>query len=377
MPIRLHGGVQLSPSGDWSDDDVWIEGGRLVEGPVCGAVEIACDGCRVLPGMVDIHGDAFERDIEPRPGVRFPIDIAMTNVDRQLISNGITTAYHGLTVSWEPGARSLEAGVAFMQVMAGLRDRLIADHRVQIRWETFALDAVETVMAWLEAEPRPALAFNDHTTATIEKVAAGNTAKLADWAARACLTPDDYLAKVHTAAEQGALVPGAITRVADAARAAGAPLLSHDDKTVETRAAFRDRGVTIAEFPLTHEAARDARDHHEPVVLGAPNVVRGGSHTGALSAEQAVRDGLCSVLASDYHYPSMLHAVARLVASGAAPLADAWALVAQNPAQALGLEDRGRLAPGCRADVVVVDWDSGPRPRVRGVIAAGRWFALT
>ena len=149
----------------------------------------------------------------------------------------------------------------------------------------------------------------------------------------------------------------------------GRTLLSHDDAMPEDRAAGRARGVTVAEFPLSEAAARAAREAGEHVILGGPNALRGESHNGALCATGAIRDGLCTVLASDYYYPSPLHAALRLHDAGILPLEKGWRLVSSNPAAAVGLDDRGTLVPGQRADMLVVDRETR---KVRAVFVNGR-----
>lgn len=142
------------------------------------------------------------------------------------------------------------------------------------------------------------------------------------------------------------------------------------------RRAFRDQGVGIAEFPVNEETAREAAVSGDFIVFGAPNVVRGGSHTGWTKAADMVAQGLCSILASDYYYPAPLLAAFRLAADGVLPLAQAWNLVSAVPAEAAGLADRGVLAEGRRADIILVD-DAVPlRPRIIAVIAAGRLVHL-
>ena len=149
-------------------------------------------------------------------------------------------------------------------------------------------------------------------------------------------------------------------------------MLSHDDETPAQRQDFRALGVRIAEFPVTEETARDAAAAAEFTVFGAPNVVRGGSHTGWTSATDMVRKGLCTILASDYYYPAMILAAFRLVAEGVLPLPKAWDLISATPAAAAGLTDRGALAAGRRADIILVDAAEKLRPRIVGVIAAGK-----
>ena len=368
--LSLCNGQALTPAGALEVGDVHVRDGVIAAGATDGAESIDCCGALVLPGIVDVHGDAFERELMPRPGVEIDFNIAMASVEAQLLASGITTAFHGLTISWEPGARSLEAGRRFMDRLEGIRPIMLIDHRVQIRWETFAHHAVDDVCAWLTRKPAPAIAFNDHTSDTMRKVSAGEHKKLEQWAHRAGLTTSQYLALVDEVSTCAPHVPAKIAQVAAAAREAGAVMLSHDDRLVTDREGYRALGAGIAEFPLTRDAAKDAIAHGEPTVLGGPNVIRGGSHTGAVSAQEAIAEGLCTILASDYYYPSLLHAVSRLVKQGGIPFADAWARVSGNPAAAMGLNDRGSIRPGNRADLIVVDF--GDVPQVVAVVAAGR-----
>lgn len=209
---------------------------------------------------------------------------------------------------------------------------------------------------------RPVADFSD--PAMEERI--GGNAKRAGLKAEAYI---DRLAKIW---ETRHAVPGHIEQVAAMARAAGAPMLSHDDNTPVIRDYYRARGARISEFPMTVETARAARAAGDAIVFGAPNAVRGGSHIGSPSTTAMVAEGLCDMLASDYFYPAMLIAVARLVADGVAALEQAWALVSANPAWASGLTDRGRLAPGLRADVMAVDWPEAGTPAVRATFSGGR-----
>ncbi|MEM6358176.1 MAG: alpha-D-ribose 1-methylphosphonate 5-triphosphate diphosphatase, partial [Pseudomonadota bacterium] len=314
-------------------------------------------------------GDAFERQIMPRPHVHFPIEMALEDTDRQLLSNGITTAFHGITVSWEPGLRSLDNAAKIVASLERLGARLGCDTRLHIRWETFAFDAMDTVRGWLRADPAPILAFNDHLTPSLASPPPPH--KLESWAKRAGLAGEEYLMMMQALWARRDEVPGAIAEMAAAARAAGAVLLAHDERTAEERRRFRALGAVTSEFPMTRDTAAEARAAGEAVVLGAPNVVRGGSHNGMLTAADAVRDGLCTVLASDYYYPAPLHAAFRLWREGLLSLAEAWALVSANAAAAACLSDRGAITPGLRADLVVID-DSDPAlPRVVEARVAG------
>jgi alpha-D-ribose 1-methylphosphonate 5-triphosphate diphosphatase len=168
---------------------------------------------------------------------------------------------------------------------------------------------------------------------------------------------------------RAAQVPAALDRIGAAARAAGIPMASHDDDSLATREAFRARGARICEFPVAEEVAHNARAKGEFVVMGSPNVVRGRSHLGWASAATMAEAGVCNVLSSDYFYPAMLRAALILAERGVLDLPRAWALISANPAAAAGLEDRGTIETGKRADIVVVDPNT---PRVVATIVQGR-----
>ena len=140
---------------------------------------------------------------------------------------------------------------------------------------------------------------------------------------------------------------------------------------------FRKLGVNIAEFPINEETAQAAADAGDFIVFGAPNVVRGGSHTGWTKASDMIAKGLCSILASDYYYPAQLLAAFRLVQDGILPLPQAWGLISSAPAKAAGLTDRGEIADGRRADLLLVDDSIALRPRIVAVIVKGKLVHLT
>ncbi|MCF6370856.1 alpha-D-ribose 1-methylphosphonate 5-triphosphate diphosphatase [Rhizobium halophilum] len=369
MNWTIRGGRALM-AGRLCKTDIHISEGRLATAPADGARAIAADGLLVLPGIVDIHGDGFERQLMPRPGVRFDTALALRDTDRQLVANGITTAFHGVTISWEPGLRSVEAAIDLVETLMKIRASLRCDTRLHLRWETFALDQLPTVMQWLSLDPKPIVALNDHTTGTILK---GTIArKIGQMASRSGLSQERYRELLDSVWARRDEVPTAIAELAAAAKLTGNVLLAHDEASPQEREAFRNLGAVTSEFPLTRETAVSARAAGEEVVLGAPNVVRGGSHNGALDATQAVRDGLCTVLTSDYHYPSPLHAAFKLGGTDLAGLATSWPLVSANAAKAAGLADRGELLPGQRADVILVDATDPSHPQVMATMVAGR-----
>lgn len=358
--------------------DGWATGGALataegvvtsVDGGDHPGLVWDASGLLVLPGVVDIHGDAFERQIMPRPGVQFDLDLALRDTDRQLIANGVTTAFHAVTWSWEPGLRGDANARAFVGALARLRPQLSADARLHLRWETFNLDAEAEILDWIDQGKVDFLAFNDHTPPMMKRL--DSPKHIQRYAERSGLDADAFTALLTSVWERREDVPGAIGRLAARAKAAGVPMASHDDDSPGTRAAFRAMGCAVAEFPLTPDTFDAAHRAGDAIVMGAPNVVRGGSHLSGVSASEMVGRRLCTVLASDYYYPALIQAAFRLDAERVAPLEQAWALISANPAAAAGLRDRGVLAPGMRADFILVDDQIPGQPRVVATFVAG------
>lgn len=372
--LRITGGTVLGEDG-LHPAAVMIEAGLIREGGDASGPSLDATGCLVLPGLVDIHGDAFERQVEPRSGVGFPLDMALFETDRQLVANGITTALHGVTASWEPGLRSFDRAREMLDTLEALRPALSADTRFHLRHEPYNLDAEAEIVSWITARRIACIAYNDHVPDILKK--RGDASRIAKEVQRSGLSIADYEAMLLEVSGRADEVPGSIERLAAAARSAGVPQLSHDDDTAEMRRWYRGLGAAIAEFPETLEAATEAARLRDPTVFGAPNVVRGGSHCGAVDAAPMVAAGIGTILASDYFYPALLAAPFRLVVDGVADFGTAWNLVSRNPALALGLDDRGALTPGSRADVVVVDATRPAAPRVVATVVAGRIVHLT
>ena len=387
-------GAKVFLPGGIEETTVTMADGRITEigGGASGEV-VDARGLILAPALIDVHGDAFERQLMPRPGVFFPQEAAVIDTDRQLAANGIATAYHAVTLGWEPGLRDVARGRDLIQSFRDLAPRLTVENRIQLRWETFAFEALEVIDWALNGPLLPSVAFNDHTSMTMRaydvaiqdrafelspdfSIASLDDARMktrtAKHAQRSGLSEDDYIALLAKVWERRDEVPARIAEVAAKARAAGAPMLSHDDTRAETRAWFRGIGATTAEFPMVLEAAEAARAHGDAIIFGAPNAARGGSHIGSLAAGDMVEAGLCDVLASDYFYPAMLAAVARLDAEKRADRLRLWSLVSSGPARAMNLTDRGEIAAGMRADLVLVDWPEGHAPSVVGTWVAGR-----
>ncbi|MCR8546945.1 alpha-D-ribose 1-methylphosphonate 5-triphosphate diphosphatase [Salipiger sp. P9] len=394
MAVMFEGAEVILPDGI-ETVSVRVENGHItgLDGAVDGAKRVDARGLILAPALVDIHGDAFERQLMPRPNVFFPLDVALLETDRQLAANGIATAYHALTLSWEPGLRSVEHGTRILDRLAALEPRLAVENRLQLRWETFCFEAQPLIERALAGAQTPSVAFNDHTSMAmldpaiplqerpfdlvadypaIDLARTAATGKFEKRAARSGIDARAYIRLLGEMWERRPQVAGAIASVGTRARAHAAPMLSHDDTQIETRDFYRGHGARISEFPMNDRVALAARGAGDWIVFGAPNVVRGGSHIGSPSAADMVSRGLCDILASDYYYPAMLGAVAQMRAENRAPLHALWKTISTNPARASGLTDRGEIAPGKRADLVLIDWPEGGAPAPVLTLSAGR-----
>ena len=363
-PLRLVGATILR--GDaLQKRALVIENGLISKGPL---PPVDLSGYLLLPGIIDLHGDAFERHIAPRPSAHFPIEAGLRWTDREAASHGVTTAWLAQCWSWEGGMRSPDFAIEVMQAMADYRPRMLTDLRLQLRCETHMPDTQARMLAAIRRFGVDYVVFNNHLPETFE-LAQTNPHKVAGWAERGGMTLNEFLVVLERAKALGREVPRHLCALAEAFDAMDIRYGSHDDPDGETREYYRILGARIAEFPTTLSAAKLARACNDPVLMGAPNVVRGGSQAGNVSANTLIAQGLCDALVSDYHYPCLARAAWTLVDRGLCNLPTAWALVSKGPAEIMGLADRGTLDHGKRADVVVVNEDSR---EIEATICGGR-----
>ncbi|WP_226688774.1 alpha-D-ribose 1-methylphosphonate 5-triphosphate diphosphatase [Ruegeria arenilitoris] len=330
--------------------------------------QIDLSGYLVLPGIIDLHGDGFERHIAPRRGAMKQMDEGILSVEAELAANGITTAVLAQFHSWEGGVRGPEFADQVFRAITSVKDRVVTDLMPQLRFETHMLDDYADLPGRIADWQVPYVVFNDHLPH--DRLAEGRKPpRLTGQALKAGRNPDTHfemLLSMHARRDE---VPAALDTLCAALDSQYVRMGSHDDATAQIRADWRARGAQISEFPETLEAAEAARAAGDYIILGSPNVVRGGSHKGNVSALDLITMGYCDALASDYHYPSPRRAALMVAKSGLVDFAGAWALVSSGPARVLGLQDRGKLAPGQRADLVILDAETR---RVAATLAGGR-----
>lgn len=366
MPnLDITGAEVLGPDG-LHRDGLSFSDGLIVDAPVGRAVDLS--GYMVLPGIVDVHGDGFERHLAPRRGAMKEMAEGLVAVEAELAANGITTATLAQFVSWEGGVRSYEFADQVFSHLRDLAPGIVTDLRGQLRFETHLLDFYEELPEKMAEWGLRYIVFNDHLPH--ERLREGvQPRRLVSQALKARRSPESHLALMQALEAESDDVPAALDWLCAQLGAQGVAMGSHDDCTAQGRAIWAGRGVQVAEFPETLEAAEAAVAHGGIVVMGSPNVVRGGSHNLNVSAVDLIAMGYCTALASDYHYPSARRAALMLWQNGMLDLNGAWGLVSTGPAGVLGLNDRGVLALGKRADMVVLERES---LRVAATLVQGR-----
>jgi alpha-D-ribose 1-methylphosphonate 5-triphosphate diphosphatase len=347
---------------------------EIIEGhPSRSSLGIAAHGLTAIPGVIDIHGDMLEREIEPRPGTFFPAEVAVQQLDKRLAANGITTAFAAVALGDRPDendhhVRNASRMVEQIETLQNMRSSLLCDILVHARVEVTHQSAVQVIAELLERSLVNLLSLMDHSPGQ------GQFRDMARYVRYYSKyyggDPVQIAAEAEARIARGEGVWSAAEGVAHLARVSGVPLASHDDDTAEKVAQMIGMGASISEFPVTLEAAIAARERGLHVAMGAPNVLRGGSHSGNLAALDGIRAGAVDVLATDYHPASPVLAAFKLANTHELELFEAVKLISENAAKSVGLHDRGRLEPGMRADITLVE-DLNV-PRVRATFREGR-----
>jgi alpha-D-ribose 1-methylphosphonate 5-triphosphate diphosphatase len=370
-PVELtleRGEVLLGP--ELTQEPLSLAGGLIVE--QASKRRVDAFGFRILPGIVDIHGDGFERHLAPRRGAMTDMRAGLASAEADLASNGISTAIMAQFYSWEGGLRSPEFASKFLDALAHTRGEQLTDMRAQLRIETHMIDDYPKMLEMIAAHDIGYAVFNDHIPH--KRLEEGRKPpRLTGTALKSGRSPEAHLALMKALHERRAEVPAALSEFAKRLHSQGCLLGSHDDRSAEGRVDFQAMGAHISEFPETREAAQAAHDTGGQIILGAPNVMRGGSHAGNVSALDLIRDGLCDALASDYHYPAMRQSVGKLVEQGACDFPTAWGFLSAGPARVLGLVDRGSISTGLRADIVVEEIATG---RIAATMSGGHFTYL-
>ncbi len=357
-----------------------VRDGQIVaidQGAAVPAGAIDCDGDYLAPGLVELHTDNLERHIAPRPKVDWPHEAAIVAHDAELASTGITTVFDAIRV----GSILTQGEIGQRKYARALADEILAmratgllkiSHHLHLRAEICSETLPEELAEFGPEDRVRIVSLMDHTPGQRQfRDESKFTIYLSSKHGLSSAGIDDYLDYLRDL--QARIGPAHEAAAVAAAGRYGAVLASHDDTTAGQVAASRAHGVELAEFPTTEEAARASREAGIAVIMGAPNLVRGGSHSGNVAAQELAERGLLDILSSDYVPAALL--------MGAVRLGELWgnmarglATVTAAPAHGARLDDRGRLAPGLRADLIRFR-TTGRTPALRGVWCHGRQVA--
>ncbi len=362
-----------------SDCPLLIKGERIASigpgatrNPQC--TEIRLPGKIILPGLIDLHSDAIEKMVEPRPKIFFPIPFAIKECDQRHLTCGITTVFNAIAFAGkEFGVR--DPNIADQIVRSLDREPAVLHRRLHLRFEITDVESVPLVEALIQEGKVDLISFMDHSPGQGQYAQDGRYAS--------------YLMRTYAMTEREALRLIAYKkesrqsrsqevndRLLRAAKAAKIPISGHDLDSLESASEWHQLGATISEFPLNEISARASREYDMVIVMGAPNVIRGASSGGGLRASDGIRQNLIDVLCSDYKPNSLLPALFKVSSDIDIPLPDAVSLATWRAADAVGLTHVGKLAEGFQADLIIVQ-PTPHGPRLEAVMVSGQWRYLS
>ncbi|WP_373232390.1 alpha-D-ribose 1-methylphosphonate 5-triphosphate diphosphatase [Cohnella sp.] len=364
--ISIHNAKIITPKGV-VEGGLWIEDGRIAriipgehqETTVYGD-SLDANGCYVMPGMIDMHSDALEKEIQPRPNTFFPLHMSFYELEKKLAGCGVTTIYHSLSLADGVGVRDDNMVIDVIEHIIKLREeRAMINHRVHLRYEVTNLPGIDTVRNLIDNRKIDLLSLMDHTPGQgqfTEKESYEN------YLVKTYGVRDEELRIMINKLKSDAKIINweRIRDIAQHAIGQGIVVASHDDDTEAKIDQMIDYGVTISEFPINRTAAEYSYGHNLLVCVGSPNLVRGQSHSNNMRAVDAVKEGFAHAICSDYLPSSMLPAVFMLHEVENMPLHLAVAMVTSNLAAALGISDQvGSIEAGKLANLLFVNLHNG------------------
>lgn len=373
----------VTPDGTLYDASVWIEDGKIrqaghiPEDAAHSGQVLDAGGAIVMPGIIDMHTDAMDAEIVPRPGADIPIPVAFRELERKMCACGITTVYHSLHLGYvnaQNHSRSrYSRGEVFREVSRAAGGPTLIHNKIHLRFELTGIDAYEECLELMEQGYVDLLSVMDHTPGqgqdkggmfkTELKARGKNETEthqmLQEWMSRPKIEDDKLQAMV------------------DFARKKGIPVASHDDDSIAKVDSMLALGVDISEFPINMETADYASRMGLHVAGGASNVLRGGSLSGNLDMTEAIKEGFVDMLCSDYYPASILHSVFKLHDTAVMPLHEAVKLATLHPAEAVGIDkETGSIEAGKRADLLIVRLENNI-PMVTHAMVNGKFVLQT
>lgn len=362
---------------------IYLEDGKIsrIERGICGAdaawdKNLDAQGGWIIPGIIDCHSDAVELDLQPRPTSLFNRTFAFPELEKRLLSSGITTMYHSICLMQgnfnedkvRKYYRTPQGAEELAQWISSYNEDSLIDHKLHIRYEIDNSEGIDQLKRLIREEKVDQLSFMDHTPGQ------GQFRNLEKYrkviaAYREC-SEEEAMKLIEESMKKETMDMKEVEEIARFAGEYNIPVASHDDDTQEKVDLVSSWNVGISEFPITLEVARYAKEKNMHTVMGAPNILLGGSHSGNLSAELAINKGVVDILCSDYYPASILHSIFYMHERGHC-IVDMTKLATINPARALNIShERGSLEEGKRADLLIVTEKNGV-PSVRKVFTEG------
>jgi len=348
--------------GKFQPADITIQGKYITSIKPYKSIDVAIDfgERRVVPGFVDLHSDAIEKEIEPRPGARFPVKMAVIELDKKLSMAGITTMYHAIGFNDEElqkGRGTEQSKELIEELFEANKSDLEVDNLIHARFEITSHSSIDTIKELIKNKRVNMLSIMDHSPGQ------GQFKTMESWKKYHLksyqISEDEVEAYIKSKASKDKV--GVVEDLVKFGLDFNLPILSHDDDSGEKLRTLKNLGITFSEFPLSVETAKIAKDMGISTGMGAPNVVRGGSQSGNIAAKELVKAGVCDYLCSDYHPSSMLLSPYRLKEDVNLSLEDGFAMISTTPARLAGLNDRGVLKENMLADIAVIDESHFPK----------------
>ncbi len=354
------------------DDRIAVLGGNLGNPSDSPPSASHPDGLYALPGIIDLHTDALEKEITPRPGADFPIEIALQELEARLLCCGVTTVYHSVHMGYKDSEDNSRSRIQRKDIFYGTlrfsQTRSLIRTRLHLRLEITGLYALPLVKEFLENEIIHLISFMDHTPGQGQY---SRERFLLDCAKKG-LTVEVAEEMLRERQNRPKLSDEEIKALVAQAERQGMAIASHDDDSAEKVKYMKELGVEICEFPITLEAARTANELGMSTFGGASNLLRGGSLTGNLSMQEAIENNALDGFCSDYYPPSILHAVFKLWRSELRTLPEAVNMATLLPARAGKIAHyTGSLEIGKMADIILVRVRDG-QPKVESVFVEGK-----
>ncbi|NOV02944.1 phosphonate metabolism protein PhnM [Paenibacillus planticolens] len=344
---------------------------------------IDAGGGYVTPGMIDIHSDYIEHMTAPRPTSLINFQIGLRETEKELISHGITTMYHSLSIfksvdyKYRPIREPENVRKLIDLIDSTHSSKHLIRHRFHARFEIDNLDQIDNLKSYIEEEKVHLVSFMDHTPGqgqyrdleVYKKTVLGYDS----------MSDENIAVLIANHQTKEKMTVDAIREIAEMARERNIAIASHDDDSLEKLDLVQSFGTVISEFPITLDIARKAKAKGLYTVAGAPNVILGGSHSGNLSAAEAIEDGCIDILCSDYYPAAMLHAVFQLAGPQRRNLVEMFKLVTLHPAQAVNIDaEYGSIREGKKADLLIIErLEPDDFPVVTAVIVDGKLIQKT